>query len=72
MGMKSDEKCDSCGTCGMHLCGKCAWAQLVFGILFLLAGLNVFAGMPWLNGWTILGVYLGLWGLMAMTMGGKS
>jgi len=51
--------------CGMHLCGKCSWSVLVFGLLFLIAGLGLWAGAPaWWNGWTILGAFFFIWGLM--------
>ena len=53
----------------MHMCGKCAISVLVFGILFLIAGFNLWAGAPvWFNGWSIVGIYIGLWGLMGMMM----
>ena len=59
--------CDGC--CGMHPCGKCAISVLVFGILFLIAGFNLWAAAPaWFNGWTLLGVFMALWGLMGMMM----
>lgn len=53
------------GMCGMHLCGKCTWMVLVFGIIFLIAGLGLYSA-AWFNGWTILGAFLALWGLMPM------
>jgi len=54
--------------CGMNICKKCAGMNLIFGILFLIAAL--WAGAPgWLNGWTLIGVYLLLWGLASLTMG---
>lgn len=53
--------------CGMHLCKTCALPNLVFGILFLVAGLGLWAEAPvGFNGWTIIGLYLGLWGLIDM------
>ncbi len=53
------------GTCGMYICKKCGVVNIIFGILLLLAGLGVWDGPMWWNGWTIIGVYLALWGLMA-------
>lgn len=62
MADKSDGMC----ACGMHLCGKCAPMTLIFGILFLVAGLNLWTGAPaWFNGWSIVGLFLFLWGLMS-------
>ncbi len=50
--------------CGLHLCGMCAKITLVFGILFLIAGFGWWGGAPgWFNGWTLIGLYLGLLGL---------
>ncbi len=61
-------KCDS-GCCSMHICGKCAPMILVFGILFLIGGFGLWTGAPaWFNFETIVGVFLALWGLIAMTM----
>ncbi len=65
MAKKASMECK--GNCGMHLCSKCALPQLIFGLLFLIAGLGLYSA-PWFNGWSILGVYLVLWGLMAMMM----
>ena len=48
--------------CGMHLCNKCASVNIIFGLLFLVASLGLSAA-PWFNGWTIIGVYLVVWGL---------
>ena len=68
-----DEKGGSCKTggcvCGMHLCGKCAPVNLLFGLVFLVLGLGLWAAAPaWFNPWTIVGVYLALWGLTSMFM----
>ena len=41
---------------------------LIFGILLAVAGLGLFAA-SWFNGWTILGVFMILWGLMPMMKG---
>lgn len=61
-------KDDSC-MCGMHLCGKCAPWQVIFGILFLVAGFGLWGSAPaWFNGWTLIGVYLALWGVSAYVM----
>ncbi len=57
---------DKCEMCGMHLCGKCAMMNIIFGLIFVVAGLGLYAA-PWFNGWTIIGAYLALWGL-AMAM----
>lgn len=60
-------KCDGC--CSMHICGKCAPMMLVFGILFLIAGFNLWTSAPyWFNFNTIIGVFLAIWGLAAMMM----
>ena len=45
--------------------GKFSLMVLVFGILFLIAGLGLYSA-AWFNGWTILGAFLALWGLMPM------
>jgi hypothetical protein len=64
---KEMAKMKCAGNCGMHLCCQCALPQLIFGILFIVAGFGLWAEAPaWFNGWSILGIYLGLWGLMAM------
>ncbi len=55
-------------TCGMYVCKKCGVSNLIFGLLFLVAGLGLWSA-SWFNGWTILGVFLALWGLMSL--GGK-
>ncbi|MDO8428348.1 MAG: hypothetical protein Q7S92_03985 [Candidatus Diapherotrites archaeon] len=55
--------------CGMHLCGKCAPVNLLFGLVFLVLGLGLWAAAPtWFNPWTVVGVYLALWGLTSMFM----
>ncbi len=51
--------------CGMHSCGKCSPMILLFGILFLIAGLGLYTA-TWFNGWSILGVFFVLWGGMSM------
>ncbi len=39
-------------------------AMLLFGILFLIAGLGLWGGAPaWWNGWTLIGAFLLVWGL---------
>ncbi|MBI5553273.1 MAG: hypothetical protein HY917_00875 [Candidatus Diapherotrites archaeon] len=53
------------GMCGMHLCCKCAPVNLLFGLLFLVAGLGLYSA-PWFSGWTLIGVYLVVWGLFSM------
>ncbi len=53
---------DSGGVCGMHLCGQCSMIVLLFGILFLVAGLGLFTA-SWFTGWTLAGAFLLLWGL---------
>lgn len=53
----------------MHMCGKCAISVLVFGILFLIVGFNLWSAAPmWFNAWSILGVFMALCGLMGMMM----
>jgi len=52
-------------TCGMYICKKCGVVNVIFGILFLIAGLGLWNGPSWWNGWTLIGVYLGLWGIMS-------
>lgn len=38
---------------------------MVFGILFLIVGFNLWAAAPfWFNGWSVIGAYLFLWGLI--------
>ncbi len=55
--------------CGMHLCKKCSPVILLFGLLFLVAGFGLWAGAPmWWNGWTLIGVFMLLWGIMAFVM----
>ena len=57
------------GVCGMHLCGKCSNVVLLFGVLFLVAGFDLWRGAPaWWNGWTLAGAFLLLWGLSPMLM----
>ena len=54
------------GTCGMYVCKKCAMMNIIFGILFLIAAL--WTGAPaWFNPWTVIGVYVLLWGLFSAT-----
>ncbi|MDE1798195.1 MAG: hypothetical protein KGH63_02205 [Candidatus Micrarchaeota archaeon] len=61
------DKCDMC--CGMHLCGKCSMVNLIFGLIFLVAGFGLWGNAPaWFNGWTIVGAYLALWALGMMMM----
>lgn len=49
----------------MHLCKTCTVPQMVFGILFLIVGFNLWTAAPfWFNGWSIAGAYLFLWGLI--------
>ncbi|MFH0955204.1 MAG: hypothetical protein V1777_03805 [Candidatus Micrarchaeota archaeon] len=56
-------------TCGMHCCGKCSPLIFIFGILFLIAGLNLWNPAPaWFNGWSILGLFFFLWGLTGFLM----
>jgi hypothetical protein len=56
------------GVCGLHICGKCGLPVLVFGVLFLLRGLNYLPAV--LNEWVIFGLFFGLLGLMSF-MGKK-
>lgn len=59
---------DAC--CGLHFCSKCGLGVLVFGLLFLLAGLNYLPAV--LNATVLWGLFLGLLGLMGlMGMSGK-
>ena len=58
----ADKKGEMCA-CGMHLCGQCAPLILIFGILFLVAGLNLWNPGAWFNGWSLLGAFFALWGL---------
>ena len=65
--------CDDSGcysSCGMHFCAKCGVAMLVFGAIFLVAGLGLYSA-PWFNTNTIVGVFLALAGLLAITGMGK-
>ena len=58
------------GTCGMYICKKCGVINLIFGILFLIAGIGLWANGPdWWNGWTLIGVYLLLWGIGSAFIG---
>ncbi len=52
--------------CCMGICKKCATVQVVFGILFLVAALWKTAP-AWFNAWTLVGVYLLLWGLSSFS-----
>ncbi len=67
---KQENKCCGCQecskTCAMHVCEKCSPFAAIFGLLFLLAGLNIFQ-FSWFNGWTILGVML-----IVVALSGKS
>ncbi len=55
------------GTCGMYICKKCAIVNAIFGIILLVAGIGLWKSAPmWFNGWTILGVYLAVWGLFSL------
>ncbi len=53
--------------CGMNICKKCGTVNLIFGVLFLVASLGLFVA-PWFNGWTLIGLYLLLWGVSALFM----
>ncbi len=63
------ESCD-CGSCGqvcrMHFCSKCGVAALIFGALFLVAGLGLYTA-SWFNTNTIAGAFLAIAGVMAIT-----
>lgn len=54
-------------SCGMHLCSKCSIINIIFGLLFIIAGMQWFVA-PWFTGWTLIGAYLFLWGLGTMMM----
>lgn len=55
-------------TCGMYICKKCGVMNIVFGVLILVVGLGLWRNAPgWWNAWTLIGIYLGLWGIMAST-----
>ena len=57
------------GCCGMHLCKTCVAPNIIFGLLFLIVGFGVWGDAPaWFNGWSILGLFMALWGIAAMTM----
>ena len=67
------ESCDcDCGeggcdqSCGMHFCSKCGVAALVFGALFLVAGLGLYSA-SWFNTNTIAGAFLAIAGVMAIS-----
>ena len=62
---KDDMKGGMCA-CGMHLCGKCSMAVLIFGLIWLIAGLGLWNPGAWFNGWTILGAFAVVWGAGAM------
>lgn len=52
------------GSCGMYVCKKCGVVNIIFGILLLVTAL--WGGAPsWFNPWTVIGVYLLLWGIMS-------
>jgi hypothetical protein len=51
---KKEEK----GPCGCHCGCKCMWVALVLGVLLIAAGLNMFESMPYVNGWTIIGLLI--------------
>ena len=59
-------------TCGMYICKKCGVMNIVFGVLILVVGLGLWEMLlgnapGWWNAWTLIGIYLGLWGIMAST-----
>lgn len=54
------------GTCGLHLCGKCALVTLIFGLLLLLSK-DAFNYIP-VGAWVVLGFYMLLLGLYSMMM----
>jgi len=59
---KSEQK-----MCGMHLCKTCTLPNIVFGLLFLIVGFGLWTEAPaWFNGWSIIGAYLALWGIIDM------
>ncbi len=62
-GMK-EEWMGSCG-CGMHLCSMCGWVFLIWGLLFLAAGL----GYLQISGWVLLGLGLAAMGAMSVMKG---
>ncbi len=63
--MKKTE--ESCGMCGMHLCQQCAIPNIIFGLLLIILGLGMYSA-NWFNLETIIGAYLGLWGLFSLLM----
>ena len=55
--------------CGMHICQKCAIPMIIFGLLFLVSGLGLWAGAPiWFNLSTLVGLFLALLGVMSFVM----
>ncbi|HIH37689.1 hypothetical protein J4460_02935 [Candidatus Woesearchaeota archaeon] len=55
-------------SCGMLICKKCGYVNVVAGILLILSALSTNAP-AWFTPWTIVGLYLILWG--AMSASGK-
>ena len=53
--------------CGMHLCSKCTPVIVLFGLLFLVAGLGLYMS-SWFNGWSIAGAFLVVWGAASKMM----
>ena len=60
--------CSPCGSygCAAHFCAKCAPLVLVFGVILLVAGLGLYTA-SWFNTNTILGAFLVLAGVMAIS-----
>ena len=55
-------------TCGQYICKKCAIMNLIFGILLFIVGLGLWRSAPaWWNAWTLVGLYVGLWGLFSLS-----
>ena len=53
--------------CGMQVCKKCGAVNVIAGALILIAALGLWDGAPaWFNAWAFVGVYLLLWGIMAV------
>ncbi|HLC96744.1 MAG TPA: hypothetical protein VJH97_05485 [Candidatus Nanoarchaeia archaeon] len=51
-------------TCGMWVCKKCGYVNIIFGLLLLIA--SFWKGAPgWLTPWALIGLYLLLWGIMS-------
>jgi len=51
-------------TCGMFICKKCGWMNVLFGALILVAAL--WSGAPtWFNPWTFIGLFVLIWGFMS-------